>query len=306
MSASLLSCVTSEGGLLPPEILQRILAQERGLQGLTPADYHIDVRLGEASSRAWTALQPAWRAFRTQLEKLPVDDTGTTVTRKSGSYHCFASSGLGGSRRRQGSSLWKARRTRSRTATGTFRCTCSARAPRSTGRNSGLAGAARMSPHGLVQQFLNRSDAHLWGIVSNRLTVRLLRDHYSLSTAAYLEFDLEAMFEGGFYSEFLLLFLLLHQSRFEAEKPAEILARDVVQGSPKGGSRSARPARRWCEGRPRRARNGFPRTPRERCSSRCAQTRTTRSRRVLSRASPRPVSRALSLCGRRSAGAPRA
>jgi hypothetical protein len=222
VSSPLLSCVTSEGALLPPEILHRILAQDRGLPGLTPGDYHLDVRVGEAASRAWSALQPSWRAFRTQLEKLPVDDTGTTVTREKWLLPLFRELGFG----------WLAAKAGQFTVEGeTY--------PFSHGyghvpmhllgarvsldkKERGLAGAARMSPHGLVQQFLNRSDAHLWGIASNGVTVRLLRDHYSLSTTAYVEFDLEEMFDGGLYSEFLLLFLLLHQSRYEAEKSADI------------------------------------------------------------------------------------
>ena len=33
-----------------------------------------------------------------------------------------------------------------------------------------------MSPHGLVQELLNRSEAHLWGMVSNGLRLRILRE----------------------------------------------------------------------------------------------------------------------------------
>src|SRR5713101_1576271 len=58
-------------------------------------------------------------------------------------------------------------------------------------------------------------------MISNGLQLRVLRDHHSLSRAAYVEFDLEHMFDGGLYSEFLLLFLLCHQSRVEATKPEE-------------------------------------------------------------------------------------
>src|SRR5690606_36357581 len=37
------------------------------------------------------------------------------------------------------------------------------------GRASGIPGAARLSPHSLLQQFLYRSDDHLWGVVTNGL-----------------------------------------------------------------------------------------------------------------------------------------
>ncbi|KAA0250812.1 MAG: SAM-dependent DNA methyltransferase [Acidobacteria bacterium] len=83
----------------------------------------------------------------------------------------------------------------------------------------GVSGASRSSPHSLVQELLNRSDEHLWGIVSNGLVLRLLRDNASLSRQAYVEFDLAAMMEGELYSDFTLLWLLAHVSRVEREKP---------------------------------------------------------------------------------------
>ena len=46
--------------------------------------------------------------------------------------------------------------------------------------------AIRRSPHSLMQEFLNRSDDHLWGMVSNGLTLRILRDNASMTRAAYL------------------------------------------------------------------------------------------------------------------------
>ena len=65
----------------------------------------------------------------------------------------------------------------------------------------------RSSPHSLLQELLNRSDQHLWGIVSNGLCLRLLRDNISLTRQAYVEFDLEAMMVGQAYPDFVLLWL---------------------------------------------------------------------------------------------------
>ena len=45
--------------------------------------------------------------------------------------------------------------------------------------------------------------------------LRLLRDSLSLTGASYLEIDLEAMFDGELFDEFVLLYRLLHVSRFE-------------------------------------------------------------------------------------------
>src|SRR5699024_144109 len=63
-------------------------------------------------------------------------------------------------------------------------------------RSRGVAGAAQQSPHGLLQEFLNRTSDRLWGIVSNGRTLRLLRDNASLTRQAYVEFDLEAIFSA--------------------------------------------------------------------------------------------------------------
>ncbi len=67
----------------------------------------------------------------------------------------------------------------------------------------------------MVQECLNRSSTHLWAVLSNGRQIRLLRDSSALATASYVEFDLEAIFDGELFSEFVLLYRLLHVSRFE-------------------------------------------------------------------------------------------
>ncbi|WP_456450114.1 hypothetical protein, partial [Hydrogenimonas sp.] len=73
----------------------------------------------------------------------------------------------------------------------------------------------RRSPHALLQEYLNASDEALWGIVSNGITLRILRDNPSLTRPAYIEIDLERLFTEELYSEFVLFWLLAHRSRFE-------------------------------------------------------------------------------------------
>jgi hypothetical protein len=73
----------------------------------------------------------------------------------------------------------------------------------------------------MVQEFLNRSDEHLWGFVSNGRLLRILRDNRSLTRQAYVEIDLEAIFQGELYPDFTVLWMLCHQSRVEAERPEE-------------------------------------------------------------------------------------
>ena len=86
-------------------------------------------------------------------------------------------------------------------------------------RTARVAGAATSSPQSMVQEFLNGTPVYLWALLSNGLRLRLLRDSTSLVGSAYVEFDLEAIFDGELFSDFLLLFNLCHESRFEVRDP---------------------------------------------------------------------------------------
>ena len=71
----------------------------------------------------------------------------------------------------------------------------------------------RRSPFALTQELLNASGDYLWGMAFNGYSLRLLRDVMSFSRPSYVEFDLEAIFEGDNQAEFSHLYLLLHSSR---------------------------------------------------------------------------------------------
>jgi hypothetical protein len=72
----------------------------------------------------------------------------------------------------------------------------------------------RRSAFMLAQEALNASDASLWAIVSNGLTLRILRDNASLTRPAYIEVDLEALFTEELLADFSAFWLLAHASRF--------------------------------------------------------------------------------------------
>ncbi len=74
----------------------------------------------------------------------------------------------------------------------------------------------RRSPFLLAQETLNASDAALWAIVTNGLTLRILRDNPSLTRPAYVEVDLEALFAEELLADFSAFWLLAHASRFGA------------------------------------------------------------------------------------------
>lgn len=75
----------------------------------------------------------------------------------------------------------------------------------------------RRSPQGLLQEYLNASGEALWGIVSNGLVLRILRDNPSMTRPAFVEVDLARLFEDDLYPDFVALWLTLHASRFLAQ-----------------------------------------------------------------------------------------
>jgi len=112
-------------------------------------------------------------------------------------------------------------------------------------RTPGAAGASRTSPHSLMQEYLNRSDDVQWGVISNGLGLRILRDNATLTRQAYIEFDLESMFDGEIYSDFVLLWLIGHQSRFETtEKQIECLLEKWSKSAQESGTRALDDLRR--------------------------------------------------------------
>lgn len=72
----------------------------------------------------------------------------------------------------------------------------------------------RRSSFGLMQEYLNAADVSLWGIVSNGLLIRLLRDNASLTRPAWMEVDLQRIFSEERFADFSALWLTIHASRF--------------------------------------------------------------------------------------------
>jgi hypothetical protein len=78
----------------------------------------------------------------------------------------------------------------------------------------------RRSAFGLLQEYLNAQNISLWGIASNGLLLRVARDNASLTRPAWLEADLERLFQEERFAEFSVLWLLLHATRFGGENVA--------------------------------------------------------------------------------------
>ncbi|MBR7826623.1 N-6 DNA methylase [Actinospica sp. MGRD01-02] len=217
------SAVHTVGGLLPNDMLTRIA--EESVAGCEPATYHIigTRTVRDEAERHWDYLKAIWRELREKLQpapeaETPPDPTGTAVS--DWIEPLFAELGYG--------------RLTPLAATGipaddgtkTFPVShCWNHVPiHITAWNTTLdkrpGGPGTVPPQSLLQECLNRTDAHLWGMLTNGRQLRLLRDSNALASAAYVEFDLEAIFDGELLSEFVRLYRLAHVSRFEVPEKA--------------------------------------------------------------------------------------
>ena len=66
----------------------------------------------------------------------------------------------------------------------------------------------------LLQEYLNANGAADWGLVSDGITLRLMRDNISLTRPAWIEANLSKIFSEGLFPDFSALWLLIHHSRF--------------------------------------------------------------------------------------------
>ncbi|MFJ6502950.1 Eco57I restriction-modification methylase domain-containing protein [Streptomyces sp. NPDC091879] len=206
--------VRVEGGLLSADLLGKIRSGDPELPGSAPADYGLGrgVRIEDAASRKWNALRAAYTSLQEELKELDgkVDPTKATrvwlltILEELGYGRLAARRGgitLPGRDPYQVSHDWQ-----DHVPIHLLGWT--------TPLDRLSAGSSR-APQSMMQELLNASPDHLWGILSNGRVLRLLRDSTALVGSAYVEFDLEAIFGGGDFSDFLLMYALLHASRLE-------------------------------------------------------------------------------------------
>lgn len=208
------------GGLLPADLLSKLITATAH-PGLSSKDFHpaAGETVRDAANRVWAYLRGAWTAYREALAALPATDAATSLTRERfmlvlldqlgyGRVPTTGKGGIGvGEHSFPVSHIW-----------GATPIHLLGRVPLDT-RTKGVAGAAGASPQSMVQELLNRSDEHLWAILANASTLRLVRDSTSLVGSAYVEFDLDAIFDGDLFADFLLLYSLCHVSRVEVRDP---------------------------------------------------------------------------------------
>ena len=236
--------VVSRGGLLPREILDRLGARGSDLPGTDPTDYGLvaSERIADAVSRSWNRLVPLWADLAATLEadKRPANDPhATTLTRNRWLRPLLEELGFARSELTSGELTVEDRSypVSHRWGASVPVHQLGAKVPLDR-RTPGVPGAAAKSPHGLVQEFLNRSPAHLWGIVTNGMVLRVLRDNLSLTRQAYLEFNLERIFSDNSYSDFTALWLCCHSTRFAGDPPSQCLLEQWNTEAARAGTRA--------------------------------------------------------------------
>ena len=205
-----------EGGLFPAEFLQRVAALAAPGQS-NPEEYAVPPgrSIRDEIGRFWTIADALWREYRRDRPRADLDKSRTGVKRW---LSRFLRDVLGYT------DLTKATTS---TQIGDRRFPLSHRAHDGAmpllltvvdydlDRSHTAFGddGRRRAPHAAMQEYLNADSAALWGIVANGPRLRLLRDNPSLTRPAFVEADLERIFEEGLYPDFAAFWLIAHASR---------------------------------------------------------------------------------------------
>ena len=89
--------IRSEGGLLPPDLLRRVLDPKAKLDGTRPEDYGMPLgeRLTDAITPSWNRLRKHWVEFSSAKAKLPTGEAGTGLTNEKWSLPVLRELGFG-------------------------------------------------------------------------------------------------------------------------------------------------------------------------------------------------------------------
>lgn len=217
--------INIQGNLLSEEILQKVETAEASGQQATDFGFEPGTNIRSEIEYAWSRIKLDWKHFSDKSTNLPASDPyGTTLSRKW--MEQFLGS-LGFDLTKEKSGLQgdnKQSYTISHTAANLDQLPVHIVGfiePINPDKNTldvkSSGGTSKFSPHGTMQEYLNVTD-NIYGITSNGLFLRLIRDSGRLIKLTYVEFDLKRMLDEDKYSEFTLLYRLLHASRFPRSK----------------------------------------------------------------------------------------
>lgn len=231
--------IITEGGLLPADLLDTIASGD--VQGQRAEDFGLEKtrRLSDAIAATWGEVRAYWDATQRSLARLREGESTTRITRERWIAPMLDALGY-----TELTYMSTAARVENRTYAISHRAGVDESSPpvHIEGFGSDLdrrppSGRPRLSPHALLQEYLNSTE-HLWGIVTNGERLRLLRDSSQISRPRYVEFDLRSMLDGEKFSEFAVLYRLLHRSRLphtDADGKDSLLERYHQQAVESGG-----------------------------------------------------------------------
>jgi hypothetical protein len=202
--------VNVEGGLIPDDLLEKIA--DGSAPGQRAADFGVSSgRLSDEIMRAFSDAQSYWTAFKHRYERASKSgrESITTVTRDGFIIPLLAALGYSLEFRR---SLAAGEQSFNISHTAGEEPSAPPVNIVSADESLDERGAGRRSAHSAVQEYLNLSDC-VWGLVSNGHKLRLIRNSSRIARPRYIEFDLAGMMESKVYSDFHLLYRLLHRTR---------------------------------------------------------------------------------------------
>ncbi len=210
-----LQCVRTEGGLIPADILTAIAEGQAKAQKAEGFGLPRTVRLTDEIAAAWSDSRVFWEAFQRSLRRVPEGDPATTPTREQWVQPVLGVLGYERMTYMRAAAVVEGQ---------TYHISHRAGVTEDTppihivGCRANLdsrppSGRPRLSPHALLQEYLNRTE-HLWGIVTNGYSLRLLRNSVRTSRPTYVEFDLQQIMEAEKFAEFALFYRLVHRTRF--------------------------------------------------------------------------------------------
>ena len=232
--------IRSEGSLISADLLSAIQSGEA--HGQKSADFGVDgkIRLIDEIAACWSDAKAYWAAFQHGMGRIKEGDTGATVTREQWILPLLRTLGFEGitfsrSAAQVGGETYFISH---RLGEGVEGLPIHIEGARNDLDRRPPTGRPRISPHALVQDYLNRTE-HLWGIVTNGLQFRILRDSERLSRPTYLEFDLQQIMEGELFSEFQVFYRIVHRSRWprDMESGHECLLEQYNQQGIESGGR---------------------------------------------------------------------
>lgn len=205
--------VSIQGNIVSFEILDKIRKEDIKYQAA--ADFALDRKTSvrDEIGIAWAAARAHWTAFRLRAERLKAHDSGASETRSSWIIPLLRELGYEVDK----ATAYVHPETKRSYAISHRATNLDGLPIHIMGIHDKLderrdASGPRLSPHGLSQEYLNLTE-HSYALVTNGRYLRLLRDATRLVRLSYLEFNLERMMEEDLYSDFALMFRLIHATR---------------------------------------------------------------------------------------------